>query len=73
MPTWQRFALEDDLKHGYDAIKDNPLALTIHLAKGFLLWVEDWKKESTDEVLPAMIQFVELSRYYRLFQESSWG
>jgi hypothetical protein len=57
----------------YDAIKDNPLALAIHLAEGFLLWIQDRKSHSSDKVLRAMIQFVELSRYYRLFREASCG
>ncbi len=61
----------DDLKRQYDSMKENPSALAIHLAEGFLFWVEERKSESTDEVLLAMIQFVEISRYYRLFRESS--
>jgi hypothetical protein len=54
-------ALRDDLRHKYDAIKEHPLALAIHLAEGFLSWIQDRKKECTDEVLQAMIQFLELS------------
>jgi hypothetical protein len=53
--------LQDDLKHGYDAVKDNPLALATHLAEGFILWVEDQKRQSSNEVLQAMIRFVERS------------
>jgi hypothetical protein len=66
-------ALQDNLMHGYEVMKDNPSALAIHLAEGFMLWIEHRKSQSTNEVLCAMIQFVELSRYYRLFRESSRG
>jgi hypothetical protein len=36
----EMIAAGEDLKREYDAIKENPLALTIHLAKGFLSWVQ---------------------------------
>jgi hypothetical protein len=52
-------ASQDELKHGYDAIKDKPPQLSIHLAEGFLLWVQDWKRESTHDILQAIIQFVD--------------
>jgi hypothetical protein len=61
----------EDLKREYDSVKENPSALAIHLAEGFLSWIKERKRDSTDEVLRAMIQFVEISRYYRLFRESS--
>jgi hypothetical protein len=32
----ETIAAAEDLKGGYDAIKENPSALAIHLAKGFL-------------------------------------
>jgi hypothetical protein len=56
-------ALQANLKLDYDAIKDNPLSLAI----------QNQKSQSSDKVLRAMIQFIELSRYYRLFQELSRG
>jgi hypothetical protein len=63
MPTWQaKITLQDDLKCGYDAIKENESISTsnIHLYdEGFLLWIQDQKKESTIEILlRAMIQFI---------------
>ena len=51
----------DNLSQQYDDMKERPSALVIHLAKGFLLWIEDRKRASNDEVLKAMIQFMELS------------
>jgi hypothetical protein len=46
----------DDLKRKYNSMKENPLALAIHLiAEGFLSWVKERKKERGNQPMKSCL------------------